>query len=697
MVTTQKALSNYNQLLISDVLARSTVEGNFPTEQFTVNVCELLGDSGEFSDVQLAYLNAVGKRRRKLRVDAYDLTREDDAVTLVVTDFAQDELSSVATAETRSNLISGSNFLKECIQEEFLYAKEESDPVYQLAFDLLHLGMSLTKYKVYYITNSLVPESFKVPPQESINGVPIEFHLWDLRRLHTLAESVGQREPLEIDITAWDQEGLPALRVSNECDFTTYLAVLQGEMVADMYEMYGSRLLESNVRSYLSNRGKVNKSIRETVIAKPDHFIAYNNGITATATAVSVDEKSGNIVSISDLQIVNGGQTTASLFYVRRDPRANVSRLDGISVPMKLVVVDAEIAEALVPNISRFANSQNAVSASDFFSNHPFHQRLEELGKRVLAPVRGNDSYQTRWFYERTKGQYQSEKGKLSRSDQTRFERQYPRVQVLTKTDVAKFEMSWLQKPHVVSAGAQKNFVQFANAIENKWKVKSGDEQFNEQYYKEVVAKAILFNSLRRGVINSNWYKSGYLANIVTYTIAKLSHSISLLPMKEMNFDDIWSRGEMPVTVLPELVSLAEKIAMLLDSRTREVTNVTEWAKKESCWNGIREDFNWTVPEAILSWLVDTSVAVGKKATAADKQRLDNKLKTVTEIFDYPAEEWRGLQDFLVENNRVASDGDLGILRLITALEQKVPTDAQAARLWKMVDRARSYGFGGLR
>lgn len=695
MVTTQKSLLGFNQLLLSDVLARSTVEGNFPTEQFTVNACELLGETGAFSDVQLAYLNGAGKRRRKIRVDAYDLTREDDTVSLVVTDFAQGELSALSTADTRSNLIAGSNFLKECIQEDFLNAREESDPVYQLAFDLKHLGRSLTKFKVYYVTNSLTPENFKLPPQETIEGIPVEFHLWDLRRLYALSESRGRREPLEIEISTWNPEGLPSLRVSNEQNFTTYLAVLPGEMVADLYEMHGSRLLESNVRSYLSNRGKVNKSIRETVLTQAEHFIAYNNGITATASAVKIDEISGNIVSIRDLQIVNGGQTTASLFYVRRDPKANISRLENVSVPMKLVVVDAEVAEKLIPNISRFANSQNAVSASDFFSNHPFHQRLEELGKRVLAPVAGNNSYQTRWFYERTKGQYQTEKGKLSRSEQTSFERQYPRVQVLTKTDVAKYEMSWLQKPHIVSTGAQKNFVQFANNIENRWKAKSGDEQFNEEYYKEVVARAILFNSLRRAVINASWYESGYLANIVTYTIAKLSHNISQIPGREMNFSDIWSKREIPTPVLSELVSLAEQISTRLNSRTREVINVTEWAKRESCWKGIRDDFNWAIPETILSWLIDPSVSLRKKRTAADEQRIDNKLKTVTEIFNYSPEEWGRLQDFLLENKRVATASELSILRLVSSPEQTVPTDPQAARLWKMVDRARTYGFVG--
>ncbi|PCC36919.1 AIPR family protein [Glutamicibacter sp. BW77] len=696
MLTGNSSLSSYNEELHSDVITRATVEGHFPTESFTLQACDLLVESGEFTDVQLAYFKGNGKRKRKLRVDAYDLTRADETVSLVVTDFLNDTVSQLPTPEVRSNLISGCNFLKECIQEDFMKGREESDPAYQLAYDLKNLGSDLTKFKIYYITNGVVSESFKGIPEESINGIPVEFHLWDLRRLHNLSESNGHRESLEIDITQWAPKGLSALRVSNEVDFTTYLAVMPGELMADLYETHGSRLLESNVRSYLSNRGKVNKGIRETVIAQPEHFIAYNNGITATATDVDIDEKTGNILSFRDLQIVNGGQTTASLFYVRRDPKAKIEHWKSVQVPMKLVVVDDEVAETLIPNISRFANSQNAVSASDFFSNHPFHQRLETLGKRVLAPAIGNVPYQTRWFYERTKGQYQTEKGKLSRSDAARFEKQYPRSQVLTKTDVAKFEMSWLQKPHVVSTGAQKNFIQFANDIEKKWKARSGEEKFNEEYYKEVVARSILFNSLRRAILNSDWYESGYLANIVTYTIAKFSYYISKNENKVMNFRDIWNKQEVRNEVILELVGLAKEVARVLDSSTREIVNVTEWAKKESCWIRVRDEIKWDISGALEAWLVDPAAVIERKRVSAETQRLDSKLEGLTDLFNFDANAWRELQEFLSKNPRIATETDLNILKMLTGSSMRVPSEVQATRLWKLVEKSKSYGFLGL-
>src|ERR1022692_435744 len=145
----------------------------------------------------------------------------------------------------------------------------------------------------------------------------------------------------------------------------------------------------------------------------------------------------------------------------------------------------------VVPDISRFANSQNKVSEADFFSNSPFHVRLEELSRRILTPARPGVTYQSKWFYERARGQYASEKAKLGKSaEEKKFAATFPRTQVITKTDAAKYAVSWARKPHLVSAGAQKNFFAFANEIADKWE--SSSESFNESYFKDLVGQAIL-------------------------------------------------------------------------------------------------------------------------------------------------------------------------------------------------------------
>ena len=98
------------------------------------------------------------------------------------------------------------------------------------------------------------------------------------------------------------------------------------------------------------------------------------------------------IDSIKDLQIVNGGQTTASLFHTRRSDKADLGE---VFVQMKLTVIDDEKSEEVVPRISEFANTQNKVNAADFFSNHPFHVRMEsffspDMGAGTAGFTEGN-------------------------------------------------------------------------------------------------------------------------------------------------------------------------------------------------------------------------------------------------------------------------------------------------------------------
>lgn len=383
------------------------------------------------------------------------------------------------------------------------------------------------------------------------------------------------------------------------------MCALPARLIADLYGRYGSRLLQSNVRSYLSNRGKVNRGIRETIMSKPELFLAYNNGITATATEAQI--KDSSIIRVTDLQIVNGGQTTASLFYAQRDNKP-VRQFDEAYIQAKLVVVSPLLAQDLVPNISRFANSQNRVSEADFFSNSPFHVRLETLSRRILTPPRPGVTYQSKWFYERARGQYANEKAKLvGAAEERKFTATYPRSQVITKTDAARYAVSWARKPHLVSAGAQKNFVAFADEVASKWE--SSAESFNDDYFKELVAKAILYNSIRSSVAKQPWYRSGYLANIVTYTVAKISDVIAKADKGQFDFESVWQRQDISEATRIFALEIAQRVLQVLTSDQRPVTNVTEWAKREQCWQTVRA-MSVTLPPALTEELVSSDVSI---------------------------------------------------------------------------------------
>jgi hypothetical protein len=677
--------------LQNTVNARAAVDNDYTSMAFMAEVSERFAEAGEVEDFTVIQFEGSGQRNKKLAVNAFDLDDADESVSLAVLLHSNSDSIGVITATDAKKCLSAlENFLSEAVAGHFTAGREESSAAYQLATDLHHRGGAVSRYRLYLATNGRLSDRIKEVPSSTLNGVPVDFHLWDLQRLHQVQESQQGREALEINLTRWVPEGLPILEISGDStDFATYMAAVPGALVADLYAQYGSRLLEGNVRSFLSGRGKVNKGIKTTILSEPEMFMAYNNGITATATGLTRTSDGLRATSLVDLQIVNGGQTTASLFYVARE-NAKSSVLRDVFVPMKLVVVDPEKAVDLVPKISRFANSQNRVSEADFFSNSPFHIRLEELSHRLLVPARPGVNYHTKWYYERTRGQYLNERNKLATADANKFLATYPRGQVFSKTDAAKYTVSWDQKPHIVSAGAQKNFVAFAESVAKIWE--TSNEEINEQYFRDLVAKAIMYEEIRRSVAKEDWYDKGYLANIVTYTMAKLAFEIGRqAPGRHFNFAAIWHQQALTEGMLTTALHVAELVSDLLTSPTRRVANVTEWAKSPACWEVVRTAV-FILPSGFLAELVDLSVRAEAHSASKATQKIDNSIDIQKQVFSTTKEEWERLRTFAVAN-RVAGPTDIGILDVVTGRKSGFPSERQSARLIATLERARAKGF----
>lgn len=677
--------------LQNTINARAAVENDYTSMAFMAEVSERLAEAGEVENFTVLQFEGTGQRNKKLAVNAYDLDDADESVSLaVLLHSASDSINVITATDAKKRLAALENFLMDAVSGSFTAGREESSAAYQLAADLHHRGRAVSRYRLYLVTNGRLSDRIKEVPSSTLNDVPLDFHLWDLQRFHQVQESQQGREALEINLTKWVPEGLPILEISGDStDFATYMAAVPGALVADLYAQYGSRLLEGNVRSFLSGRGKVNKGIKTTILSEPEMFMAYNNGITATATGLTKTSDGLRATSLVDLQIVNGGQTTASLFYVAREnPKLPV--LGDVFVPVKLVVVDPEKAVDLVPKISRFANSQNRVSEADFFSNSPFHIRLEELSRRLLVPARAGVNYHTKWYYERTRGQYLNEKNKISATDATKFAATYPRSQVFTKTDAAKYAVSWDQKPHVVSAGAQKNFVAFAEGIAKTWE--TSNEEINEQYFRDLVAKAIMYEEIRRSVAKADWYDKGYLANIVTYTMAKLAFEIGRqAPGKHLNFAAIWQQQTLTEAMTTTALLIGKLVSDSLTSPTRRVANVTEWAKSATCWETVRAAA-FDLPESFTKELIDSSVRAEAKITSKATQKIDNGIDIQTQVLSTTKAEWESLRTFAIAN-RVAGPTDIGILDLVTGRKNGFPSVRQSVRLVATLHKARERGF----
>lgn len=675
--------------LMNSVRTRAEVDNDFTESSFLNELEDRLVEAEVVGSLTPVHFSGRGLNSRRLAVSAYDMDETDDSVAIAVVHFEDGvDVATLSETEAKKQFTAAERFIEESLSGAFREGREESTEEYQLAETLRKRGRSVTRYRLYLLTNKSLSSRAKDFPSTSVNSIPVEYHVWDVDRFHRVFQSSLGREELTIDLTEWLPDGVPALHaLSSDGATSTYLLVLPARIIAELYDRYGSRLLEGNVRSYLSNRGKVNRGIRETVLANPELFLAYNNGITATATAIEL--RGSAIAGLTNLQIVNGGQTTASLFYTQRESKS-AKQFDRAYVQAKLVVVSPELQQEVVPNISRFANSQNKVNEADFFSNSPFHVRLEELSRRILTPPKAGVTYQSKWFYERVRGQYVNERARMaSAAQEKQFGVTFPRSQVITKTDAAKYVVSWARKPHLVSAGAQKNFVAFASEASATWEASS--ESINETYFKHLVAKAILYQSVRAEVAQQPWYQSGYLANIVTYSIAKMADAIAMAGLGEFDFDMVWQRQALSPATLPFLLQVARQSLDVLISDRRPVANVTEWAKREQCWTTLQA-LPVTLPPELGAELVDASEVRASKRGARVQQRVDDGIQVQAAVLAVTRDEWLAIQKF-AEQRRLLSPTEAGILSVVTRNPPGLPSERQAVRLMDLRQRVAANGY----
>lgn len=476
-------------------------------------------------------------------------------------------------------------------------------------------------------------------------------------------------------------------------DTASYLTVFPGAWLASIYDRWSGRLLEQNVRTFLQAKGKVNKGIRKTILEEPDMFFAYNNGISATASEAEFAQEHGvlHLVKLRHLQIVNGGQTTASIFNVlKKDKAAN---LDRIQVQMKLSVIRPDLVDSLVPRISQYANSQNKVSDADFFSNHPFHVRMEGISRRLWAPAPEGSLMQTRWFYERARGQYANAAAWLTPARKREFDLQNPRSQVITKTDLAKVVMTFRGQPHTVCYGSQKNFMQFAEYVGEAWKDEGVD--FGDAWFRGAVAGTIIFRTLERQVQKADWYSQGYRAQIVTYSIALLQYHLGKAG-QAVNFERTWKRQAPSSEIVDALLSVGEQVnkRIVEAASAYGIANVTEWCKRERCWEDLKSRIDTSAFEALDSDLVSSEAATSNKRSARKEQKVTNEVEAQTQVVNRGAPYWQRLLHW-AEAGTLMTPSELEVLRVAARMPRIIPSGFQAAKLLQVAVKALDGGWSG--
>jgi len=686
--------TEYKKDFLEELRNESAISGSDTEDEFINRVLGLLQDFDEIEDpVRLGMGDKRGKGNRLMRLDGYAFDETDHSLILLISDFQDsydpDKLTLTRVDELYWRLY---YFLDEVCNGRISDYFDDSDDIIKISRLIKNRINAqnddenlILKIKFFVLTNKELDtkllsanllettikgtrgnakkaKSTKKIKKADFNGKPLEISLWYLERFFEM-ENSNTNDPVIIDFQTDFPEtrikGIPCLRghVGENLGYDAYIAIIPGRVLADIYIEHGSKVLEGNVRAFLGTSGSksVNYGIKRTINTDPTKFFTYNNGIATTASDVEIEEVEGEllITKIVDLQIINGGQTTASLAEAVLK-KTNVM-LDGIFVPMKLTVIEDRETEddngvrfydSMVQSIAKYANSQNKVTAADLFSNDPFHVWMEKMSKKHLAPP-ANYPVPTGWYYERSRKKYQQEQIKLRGEEAKRFLLKYPKKQVITKEQLAMYITAIRCKPDIVSRG--KNWVMKEFGAEIGKEYKTNKSSFNEFYFKKCVCAAIIFRSIDEYLENNKdsakrptgfWYKTGgYKLNIVPYTVAKILSSVP--KGYELNWNYIWNKQSLSPAFMHE-VELVTKMTndFICDSHG---IIVTEYCKRQATWEEYRDKVPYHPSAKFIDELIPQSLMKEEESSAKSDQKELDDLQFIMTAINRGVEYWQNL------------------------------------------------------
>lgn len=655
-------IEKYYSSLYQDIrsMQDSSDEGASQEQLFTQIALDLLSDGGETENAYLAYDEKALGTKNQHKINGYALSDNYETVDLFITVYLGEDSSIQKTTKDKIDqaVTRITNFFRKAVYNDYVNEVEESSPIFEFADTLANykeLKENLVRVNAIILTNGEYKGDF--PPSQTIGGYKVFCRVVDINYLYNISEQ--SRIPIEI---CFGEDGIkvPCLTAETESDeYQAYIAIMPGQGLANLYERFAARLLEQNVRSFLQFAGKINKGIRNTIINEPHMFLAFNNGIAATADHIELDASGRYISKISNLQIVNGGQTTASIYHTWKKDKADIAN---IFVPLKLSVIkNKKEFTGIVSQISRYANTQNKVNDADFTANNPFLIELEKLSRYILTPTTERNNIQTNWFFERARGQYKNirQKDGFTKSRQKQFDLKYPKWQMFTKVELAKYVNAYQEVwegrrlvigPHIVVRGNEKNYAQFINNNTQK--------KINSIYFEDTVAKIILFKAAEKlyGVKPNN---IGEMRNaVVPYAIALLGH----LTNYRLDLYKIWKNQVISNSLSQFMYELMKKLNQFIIDNSPS-SHYIEWAKKEECWTKIK-DAAWSVNIAdIEADMADDAQMAKRQAVAETDDEKEQQQYEIELLKSIPHKLWREIETWGKES------GFLSINQQTTAFE----------------------------
>jgi hypothetical protein len=580
---------------IGDRLSSNDGAYPYPESVFAEIVMQHMSEIGMTFEPEVCHYSATFGNAN-LRLSGFAVSEDGDQLDLFVSIYeGSDKLLHIPDAETKTAAEQCLRFLAKCAEGKLAKTMDASNDAYSLALTIQGCYPELDQIRIYVLTDRQAKaKNFKA---REVNGKTVKLEVMDIERLHRHWSEGKPRDELVVNFEEVSGGAIPCVYIPGEMtDYDYAMTVIPGEALRFIYEKYGARLLEANVRSFLSVTGKVNKGIRDTLKDDPERFLAYNNGIVVVADEAHLGKAadgSPGILWLKGMQIVNGGQTTASIYFSKKkNPEIDLSR---VRVPAKIIILKTStpsFEEALISDISRYANSQNSVKQSDLSANKPFHIELEKLALSTYCPDGVG-----RWFYERAAGSYST---MLAREGTTPARLKQlkevvtPTSRKITKTDLAKYINSWERKPDLVSLGSQKNFERFMDSM------KVGDGEVEPTLpsvsdFKKMIAKVILYkktHSLVRPMFPA------FQGNVATYLVALLSEKIG----NNLDLERIWAKQDISPELRQQLQIWAKEVNEALH-KSSGGKMISEWAKKAECWDSVKNatysSINGMIPELL--------------------------------------------------------------------------------------------------
>lgn len=672
------SLNDFQQDLLQSIIVESESRGLLRTQSFFEKVCETLVSSGDLSpNYTFAEYIKTG-----IEVYGYDYDEERQLLSILVHQFFQEEQIQTLTnslIQTKINRLT--KFMKSAF-DGIYHTMEESSEAYAMAYNIYmyKLNKQISRVRLMIITDGKATRNLSDIPEQMIEGIQVEYRVIDIQYIYKifLSEYINDDFDVELDLPC-----LPIVTMSE--DYESYLTVISGEQLTDIYNHFGQKLFEQNVRTFLQFKGKVNKGIRNTIETHSEMFFAYNNGITATASEVNVDSQS-RIKYIKNLQIVNGGQTTSAIYSAKTKSKLDISN---VQVQMKLSVVkDKNKQNDFVAKVSEYANTQNKVNQSDFFSNSLFHKNMKYYSKKCLAPAVFGAQYRTYWFYERVRGEYLNEQAYLTPVRKKDFIKENPKKQVVDKTFLSKSENAWRQIPYIVSKGAEYSFAAFKDYVADV--IEKDELSINEKYFKDMIARVILFRRVEQLVSKEcTWYDGGFRAQIVAYTISYLAYLINQ-DKKFLSFTLIWERQEIPKELIPIIKEIAYSVYQCITNPPEGHANISQWCKKKECWESVMKiGLEIAFPNELCVKQEEHNVA---NRHAKSDRRLDNSIEKQMFVIQLEKEKWLKLYKYYKKYG-ASIEKDLEILRKMSLEILNPPSEKQSIKLYELYERARKEGM----